>query len=593
MLGASLIAMAVVWEPWKQTTPGRPVRFAITPPPAEALYLQGFYRNVDISPDGTRIVYIAGSGSDTQLMVRPIDQLDAAPIRGGANATFPFFSPDGRWVGFFSPNSADSGDLKKVPIAGGQPVTLCHYDGPPRGATWGPDDMIVFATRDAIGAGPNTGILTVPAGGGTPSALTRPDAGRREDHLFPSALPGRNALLFTVMTDYDVNTAEVAMLDLETGERKTLIQGGSDAQYVEGGYVVYASAGALYAVRFDVSRLQIVGDAVPVTEGVATLMSGAANFRASGSTLVVVSSEYSTTQRSLVWVSRQGREEPIKVPLREYVHARISPDGTRIAVVIGNGPPADIWLWDVTRDALTRLTLGAGVGGPLWMPDGRHLLFGTSRTPGGPLATLAADGTGFETLKIKDGTAPTSLSPDGKSLVLSPANPQNDIAVLRIDEEPLRIQPLIHTRFDEAAAEVSPDGRWLAYYSNESGRNEVYVRPFPEVDTGRWQISTEGGSKPVWSADGRELFYLGPETAMMRVTVQTAPAFSAGSPSKLFNGSPYYLAYTNRQYDVSRDGQRFLMIKNASTAAQETSTSPTITVVLNWVEALMGQVAAK
>jgi serine/threonine-protein kinase len=577
-LASVVTATTVVWQSQPRATP-QPARLTVVPPSAQQFHLQGFFRNLDISPDGARIVYVAGSNDNTRLMVRALDRLEAVALRGGTNAAFPFMSPDGRWVGFFT-DTANSGELKKVSIEGGQPITICRYDGPPRGATWGDDGTIVFATRQAIGSRVSTGLLRVSADGGEPASLTTPDDARREDHLFPSMLPGGRALLFTVMSDYDVNTAEIALLDLTTGQRKTLIRGASDAQYVEGGYVVYASAGALYAVRFDPGRLEIVGEPARLAEQVATLTSGAANFRASRDTLVYVSGQFATTERSLVWVTRDGREEPLNAPTREYVNARLSPDATRLAVVIGNGPTADLWLLDLARDALTRLTRAGWLSGGTWMPDARRVVVGTG-SGATALAMVAADGAVVDALKVERGS-PSSVSGDGRSLLLGTTNAQTgaDIAVLHLDDEPPRLELLLQTDFEEEGAELSPDGRWLAYYSNESGRNEVYVRPFPQVGAGRWQISTQGGSKPAWSADGRELFFLGPEGAMMRVGVQTTPTFNPGTPAKLFDGSSWYSAFAVRQYDVSRDAQRFIMIKNA--AINQTSVSPNITVLLNW-----------
>ena len=588
-LTMTAVAGAFAWQIWRPSESPRPMRLSMVPSPGQEFVLQGFFRNLDVTPDGTRVIYVSGSDdSRTHVVVRAIDQSEAVTLRGADNAAFPFVSPDGRWVGFFSEDTTlGGGEIRKVPIAGGQPITLCRYYGPPRGATWASDDTIVFATRDYVGLGQPTGLLRVSASGGEPQRVTMPDVARHEDHLFPSALPGGRALLFTAMRDYDVSTAEVALLDLSTGRRTTLIRGASDAQYVEPGYIVYASAGALYAVRFDPGRLEMTGDPVAVAETVATLTSGAALFRASRDELVYVSGQYSSNQRSLVWVTREGREELVKAPAREYVNARIASDGARLAVVIGNGPTADLWLWDLMRSALTRLTSGAGSNLGVWMADARHVLFSTGLARPS-LRMAAADSAAIETLDVKQAQGTLfSVSRDGTSVLMQVVSTETggDIAVLHRVSTSFSQEWLVHTKFDEGGAELSPDGRWLAYYSNESGRNEVYVRPFPQVDTARWQVSTQGGSRPAWSPEGRELFFLGPDLAMMRVEVRTADAFAATTPSKLFDGSSFYLGFAMRQYDVSADAQRFVMIKNAANSDQRSS-FPDITVAVNWQQDL-------
>jgi serine/threonine-protein kinase len=334
-----------------------------------------------------------------------------------------------------------------------------------------------------------------------------------------------------------------------------------------------------------------------------------------------------------VWVNRQGREEPINAPPRAYAFPRLSPDGTRVALDVRD-QENDIWIWDFMRQTLTRLTFDpSGDGWPIWTPDGRRVVFASSQAGGPGLSAVtnllwrAADGTGtVERLTTSPNPQlPHSFSPDGKSLLFQELNPKtnNDLMLLRLDGTPRTeppsqrsgepgpaaqgfggpgptsasgstasdVRPLIQTTFSDTAGEISPDGRWLAYYSNESGRNEVYVRPFPNVDSGRWQISTGGGSRPAWAKNGRELFYFAPNTAMMAVAVRTTPSFSAGNPTKLFDG-PWSVTQSGRTYDVSRDGQRFLLIKDA-TASNQPSALPTITVVLNWQEELKQRVPIK
>ena len=291
-----------------------------------------------VSPDGTHLVYISIVSGENRLMVRAIDRLDAVPVGGTATGVNgPFFSPDGRWIGFFS--GTIGGELKKVSITGGAPVSVGRTSGNSAGASWGPDDTIVFAT---FPSGPNAGLLRVPAAGGEPAVLTTPDAAHGEvNHLFPSVLPGGRAVLFTITSRGPVENAQVAVLDLTTGQRKTLIRGGSQAEYIDPsqgsareGYLVYAVAGTLRAVRFDPVKLEVLSDPVAVLESVKTLWSGAAEFSVSrqGTLVYIPGGGLTAATRSLVWVDRQGREEPIAAPPREYVMPRLSPDGTRVVV---------------------------------------------------------------------------------------------------------------------------------------------------------------------------------------------------------------------------------------------------------------------
>jgi eukaryotic-like serine/threonine-protein kinase len=571
----------------------QPVRFSIVPPPTAPFNVQGFFRNLAISPDGANLVYVAASvsGAAGQLMIRPIDQLDAVPLRGIDNAGFPFVSPDGHWVGFFAGGA--NGELKKVAITGGPPITLCRFEGVARGASWGADDTIVFATSNV-----NTGLMSVPAGGGEPKVLTKPDVAHGElDHLFPAWLPDRRrSVLYTVING-SIDTATVAVLDLETGQSTTLIRGGSDAQYVRTGHLVYASAGTLRAVRFDPARRAVLSDPVPVVEQVTMLTTGAADFSISeqGTLAYVTGGPATGAARSLVWVNRQGRQEPIGAPPRTNAIPRLSPDGTRLALDIRD-QQNDIWIWEFARKTLTRLTVDPGLDSfPVWTPDGRRIAFASGRAAGVPnLFWQAADGIGaVERLTTSFAPqVPNSFSPDGKTIIFTQVNVKtgSDLMQLHLDGS-AKAEPLIQTDFTEAGGEISPDGGWIAYQSNESGQSEVYVRPFPKVDGGRWPISTGGGSWPAWSRNGRELFYVAPNTAMMAVPVQTSPRFSAGNPSKLFDG-PRNLVQPSRTYDVSPDGQRFLMIKDPTVGDQNTPSLP-INVVVHWTEELKARVPTK
>jgi len=597
VLFAAVAAGVVATWALMRTPPAVPqqLRFSVIPSSTQPFSVNGFFRNVTIAPDGRHVVYVAPSGAGTSLlMVRALDQLEAVPLRGVTGATSPFMSPDSRSIGFFA--QLAGGDLKKVSITGGPALTLCRYQGTPRGATWGTDDSIVFATNDL-----STGLLRVPAAGGEPKVLTKPDpANGEQDHLFPSMLPGSRAVLFTIApADGITDNSQVAVLDLTTGQRKTLIRGGSHAQYVDPGYVVYAVSGSLRAVRFDRDRLAVSSDPVPVVDQVMTFGTGAGLFEVSRSgTLVYVpggATSGTGTPRSLVWVDRHGQEEAIPAPTRTYVFPRLSPDGQRVAVDIRD-QENDIWIFDLKRPTLTKLTFNPGPDSwPIWTPDGRRIVFGSTRGVGAQqnLFWQPADGTGTaERLTTSANIQqPHSFSPDGRSLVVYELVPSSfsDLTLLPIgslSEKPptgkLETQPLVYTAAAENAGEISPDGHFVAYHSNESGQPQVFVRPFPDVNKGRWQISTAGGTRPAWGPDRRELFYMNPDGAMMAVPVQATPTFSAGNPSKLFEGQ-WFRGQSGRTYDVAKDG-RFLMIKDAVT--NEQGSAATITVVVNWVEEL-------
>jgi serine/threonine-protein kinase len=589
LAGVVLTAIAV-WAVryFSPQPPLRTMRFAIVPPPAQPLTPQGADRDIAISPDGTKIVYRASAGGQIQWVVRAIDQLDGRALTGIEQARTPFISPEGHWLGFFT---AVGGDLKKMPLDGGPPITLCRITGAPRGASWGSDNNIVYATGDL-----STGLLSVPAGGGEPKVLTKPDVAKGEvDHLFPFVLPGAQAVLFTVTrSGQPAENGQIAVLDLKTGQRKTLIHGGTHPEYVDSGHIVYAAAGTLRAVRFDLSRLEVLSDPVPVVEKVMSTASGAAEFALSrtGSLIYMPGNGAAAgPPRSLVWINRQGKEEPIAAPPRAYAAARLSPDGTRVALVIRD-QDQDIWIWDLARQTLTRLTDNPTLDQfPVWTPDSARIIFSSGRDGIGNLYWQAANNTGaVERLTMSPNLQrPTSIS--GTRLVFIESNPKtgNDVAMMTIDGK-RNSDPLIHTTAREFNPEISPNGRWIAYESQESGTNQVYVRPFPNVDGGHWQVSTSNdSSRPLWARSGRELFYVDDSTnTLMVVPVQTdGKTFSLGNPTKVFDYRLVVSAFAERSFDISPDGQRFLVIKDNTTSdPTSTATPASMVVVLNWLEEL-------
>jgi serine/threonine-protein kinase len=563
-------------------------RFAIVPPSAAALSINGISRDLTITPDGSRLVYVGANA--TTLFVRPLDQLEPTPLVRGAALRDPFVSPNSEWVGFFDGPTT----LKKVAITGGPSIEVARLDssGAERGAIWTPGGMIIFATSTA-------GLQGVSADGGTPAVLTHPDRARGEaSHLWPELLPGGRAILYTVTAG---TGASIALLDLRSGRTTIVFRGGSHAQYVPSGYLVYATAGTLRAVGFDLNRMIATGPSTLVVPKVVTSSWGAVEAAlAPDGTLAYVAGAGSGVGRTLIWVDRLGRETAIGAPPRGYLQPRISPDGTRIAVAASDG----LWIWDLSRATLTRLTAdSATVEGPLWISKDR-LVFLSFR--GGPrgLFSQSADGSGSIEQLIEGPNAPvaTGVSPDGSVLVLTGAKRSDTRTGFNFDvvAMPLggsrQVRPLLDTPYDELNGMISPDGRWLTYQGNDSGTIEVYVRPYPAVNSGRWQVSTDGGFQPLWARDGRELFYLATDGALMRVSVGNGLTWAPSPPTKVFErryfvGSGLVGGNPFRNYDVSADGQRFLMMKSA--ASDATDAPPQIVVVQHVDEELKRLVPAK
>ena len=534
-----------------------------------------------ITPDGSRLVYTAAS----QLVVRRLDRFDAESLTGLGSPMQPFISPDGEWIGFF-----EGLILKKVAIGGGPAVTVFKDQNPnsgPGGATWGTDGTIVYA--GSIGAGLKR---VAAASGGEAETLTTPDRERGEvRHSWPSFLPGGRALLFTI--SYAVRGPEIAVLNLETGVTTVLLSG-LRARYLPSGHLVFGTENTLRAVAFDLERLTVAGEPVPVVSPIVAVQGPQGSYEydvAADGTLVylptIITSPFLHTP---VWVNRQGRETSLGMQARPYVHPRLSPDGTRVAV----NERANIWIWDLVRSRLTRGPLDSGTV-LVWTPDSARLIFSSFRGGGGAnLYVQAADGTGTAT-RLSDSPNqhnPTGTTADGAQIVFNELTPTQlgDISLLTMTPTP-QVKPLVATRANERGGVVSPDGRWLAYESDRSGAYEVWVQPFPTVDAGRWQVSSAGGVQPLWARNGRELFYVAPDGALMAVQWRGLPE-SGGAPTRLIEGrySRGVGGTTVRQYDVSADGQRFLMMKEE---ARETDLAPSINVVQNWFGELRRLVPTK
>ena len=590
LAAVALVAITgiAVWGLKPQTFSRPLVRFAITPPAPESLGISQSVVDLAISPDGTHIVSLGPIGQDGGLVVRTLDQLEATR-QGGLGLVFsPFMSPDGASIGFVSTTEGTS--LKRMSVFGGPAVTICRLQGGivGIGASWGADDTIIFGSRQP------SGLWRVSAGGGEPEELTTPNAERGElNHHWPEILPGGRAVLFTIMPAGPVENAQIALLDLETGVQKVLVPGGSNPRYSPTGHIVYGVAGTLRAVGFDLDRLEVTTNPLPVLDGVMTKDSGAANFSLSrdGTLVYVPGSGVSGLQRTLVWVNREGREEPLELDPGLYIWARVSPDGTRVAVeMLGPAGRAEVWTADVARGTLSILTPDPAVDrAPLWTPDGERVVFRSVREGLAGAFWKAADGRGTVEPLLTDEDArqltPNAWSLDGSELLVDYLAPNTgrDIGVLSMDGE-RSWRPLLDSVAMERGAALSPDGAWIAYDSDVTGQNEVYVERFPDLGS-KQQISTGGGRHAVWSLDGSELFYRDLSgSRMMVVPIDTEPTLTLGTATVLFEET--YSQGGSRRYDLAPDG-RFLMIKQAGAATEDAASAPDqIVVVEGWFEEL-------
>jgi eukaryotic-like serine/threonine-protein kinase len=560
-------------------------RFASFLPAGKTLALAN-HPSLALSPDGGMVAYAAEGDGLTQLYLRPMDQLEGFPLNGTDGASSPFFSPDGQWVGYFA-----EGKLKKVSVRGGPSAILAEAPDN-RGACWAPDDTIVFTPSTPVG------LSRVSAAGGTTQVLTTPDAAQGErTHRWPEVLPGGKAVVITIgslgSSDYYLD-AKLAVLSLSTGKITPLPVAGTNAHYSPSGHLVFAAQGGLFAVPFDLHRLEVTGAAFPVLEGVMLdAGTGAVHYALSRSgSLAFVPGSPQGVSVPLSWVSRQGVPQPLAAPARPYGDPHLSPDGKRLAIAIRGAGNSDIWVYEIARNTLTRLTFEGSNKGPVWTPDGKKITYSSERVGATNFGIYckAADGSGVEE-RLTTSTSeqlPQSWSPDGRFLAFTQFDPktQGDIWLLPMDGD-RQPRPFLKTPAYEERPAFSPDGRWLAYGSSESGLGEVYVQAFPGPG-GKWQISSGSGEFPVWARNGRELFYYS-GSRLMSVAVATQPTFTASTARPLFEGRPTTLsADVTALYGIAPDGQHFIMAKGAEAEFG----SRQVQVVLNWMEELKRRVPA-
>jgi serine/threonine-protein kinase len=568
----ALVVGIAVWELRPRPDAPQIVQFSFGSPAGDSLAFRFGATPLAISRDGTEVVFLVRHSGATQLYLRRMDRLESGALKGTDNADNPFFSPDGQWVGFFA-----DGKLKKVSVLGGTPVTLCDASIS-RGGTWAPDDSIIFAPSST------SGLMRVSATGGTPQPFTRLDSSKGErTHRWPQVLPGGKAAIYASGSTF--NSATV-VATLKTGNVKTLPLRGGYARYVTGGYLVFERPDGLFASSFDLDRLEVTGSPFPVLQVLASPVNGVAAVAVSetGSLVYVPGG---ATIGNLAWVDRNGVLETVGAPARDYFpRIQLSPEGKRIVVVIQEGGSRDVWVYDILRGTLTRLTFGEGDNAsPILSPDGQRIAF--TRFKDGSTSILAkpADGRGSEETLLPAQAStilPGSWSPNGKFLAYSQSSRSGKLEIWVVPlEGEHKPQPLMANQFDEVSAAFSPDGKYLAYASNESGHNEVYVIPFGQ-GSGKWQISTGGGNLPVWARNGKELFYRY-RGDIMGVDVTTQPVFKASAPRAIVPAKALAsLSSGLDNFDVGPDGQRFLIHQQSSEAGQTLQ----INVVLNWNQEL-------
>ena len=537
-----------------------------------------------LSPDGRRIVFTATRGTGPpQIYSRELGQSEATPIPGTDGAQGVFFSPDGQWIGFFGEDA-----IKKVATRGGPPFVI--YDVPRGqgvfGASWG-DDGIFFSHR-------SLGIFKIPSAGGKPVPITKADNAKGEWHLLPQTVPGGKAVIFTNVTGGEGEKAQVILQSLQTGKRRVLIEQGADARYIETGHLVYMKSGTLMAVPFDVQKLETRGEPVALIENVMqsinTLnsadetMAGQFAISNSGTLAYAAGGVHPNPEYSLYWIDRKGTEQPLLArPKTSYGWARLSPTGSALALH-SRSPvqTTDIWVYDILRGIPVRLTFTGRNLSPIWSPDGKRLVYASNASGRFNLYMMSTDTAGkIERLTTSEyDQYPSSWTSHGNVIAFTEFHrPQKLISVLQMDggHTPTVI---VESASNLLWPEFSPDGHWIAYVSEETGTPEVYVASYP-IPGKKQRISTEQGFEPIWMPNGRELLYRDRDRQkFFSVTITSLYPFRAEAPRLLFEGKKYARAAPTRGWDVTPDGQRFVIARN-----EEAKMTPVtqIEVVLNWI----------
>lgn len=569
LAAAATILIATIWLVARRTGPepnSVTVRSSIGPIDAPSSQPFGL-RHLAVSHDGSRIAYVSGR----QLYLRRMDRTQSVPLSPQfITVANPFFSPDVKSVAFTT-----FYDLNKVSVDGGAVTRIASFNGRNFGGTWGPDGTIIFATQ--------AGLFRVSDQGGEPQQLIAPD----QDGLllvWPELLPDGHSLLFTRLPAGSVDAAEIVLLDLKTSSSRVVVRGGAGAQFVPPGYLVYATSRGLRAIAFDATGGKALGDSVPIPD-VDTRVApdnGAADFAVSGNGTLIHFPPSAAALSQLLWVDVKGREDAIHIiPPARYGYPRLSPDGKRVALSMIEGGNRDVYVLDFERGSRIRLSEGANEDFlAVWSADGRRVYYGSNRG-GFHIYSRAADGTGSEELLVDnpDVQLPMWLAPGNRLLFFKAPYEAGDIGWVDLDHR-TPTGWLLRSKYTERNPAVSPDGRWVAYESDESGQDEIWVRPYPDADKARFPIGP--GLQPRWEPHGHELYYLGPDWGMMAVAVRTAPAFHAATSRLLFPNHRYGNGYGGVGYDVASDG-RFLMTQRVGESGDSRMM---ISVVVNWLSEL-------
>jgi len=562
--GLTLVSAALGVALWRTARPGpdtsRPLlQFSADLGP-EAF--KGFFTTAVLSPDGSRMVFPSrGPDGKQRLSTRLLNQPKPTPLAGTEGGSDPFFSPDSQWIGFFA-----NAKMKKISVTGGAALTLCDT-GSSRGASWCEDGSII-AALNSVG-----GLSRIPAAGGTPQPLTNPDEKGERSHRWPQILPGGQAVLFTVQKSFtSFEDFQIAVLSLRTGQWKVVQRGGYFGRYLPSGHLVYIHQGTLFGAPFDAARLEIRGTPAPLLEDVAANSAaggGQFDFSLTG-TLVYSSGKWESESRTIAWLDRAGKIQPLLATPGSYFDPHLSPDGKWLALAVNTGSSGDISVFDLARQSVARITFtGEGNRQPVWTPDGKHIVY-ASTVGVGALWWIRADGAGEpqKLIESKGGPMPNSFSSDGRWLayrVSSPASSGYDIWTVPLDiSDPERPKPgkpvlFLSSPAGAMAPAFSPDGRWMAYESGETGSYESYVRPFPGSG-GKWQISSGGARYCLWSRSTSELVYVTFEGRILVVAYSVKGDSFAAEKPRPWPGPPVVATMNyNSPFDLSPDGKRLVV----------------------------------
>jgi serine/threonine-protein kinase len=567
----ALLTSVELMQKSAKPSPQPPIRLRVDLGPEARLLADRGQQTLAIAPDATRIAFACAMGEgESQICTRRLDQNQPAALAGTGGVQMMFFSPDSRWIGFSA-----HGKLKKVSVEGGAPMNLCETPFP-RGAAWARNGFIVASVDSGHP------LMRIPENGGTAQPLTSFEAGERRQR-WPQILPGGEAVLFTSSTEAgQYENASLDVVSLKTGKRKTLHRGGYYGRYLPGGYLIYMHQGTLFAARMDLNGLALTSPPAPLLEDVASRPGdGGAEFDFSQTGMFVYQPSGFSGEKTVQWLEKSGKLNPLLNNPAAYDWLRISPDGKRLAI-IKNGPDRDIWIYDFERRTLSRATFGGVNDTAVWSPDSKHLAYSFSGRKTG-LWWARADGASEPQEVSDDFWWLYSFSPDGQRLAFSQRNPEGDADIWTVrfegaDTDHPKVgkpEPFLRTPAFEGSPAFSPDGRWLAYTSDESGSAQIYVRPFPEGALGkggRWQISTDGGSNPIWSRNRPELFYTSGQGRLMAVAYRATPdVFTVNNlaPWCKFQVLPAANAgFASGFIDLDPGGDRFAVLARANAEPQ-------------------------